>query len=66
MYLVVFPFGFDGRMWDLIVSVPDHCLSSYFPYFMCRRTAEALERLRGCAASSEPSMVAYVVSTIMS
>ena len=22
--------GFEGRMWDLIVSVPDHCLSFYF------------------------------------
>ena len=22
-----FPFGFEGRMWDLIESVPDHCLS---------------------------------------
>ena len=21
--------GFEGRMWDLIVSVPDHCLSFY-------------------------------------
>ena len=21
-----FPFGFEGRMWGLIVSVPDHCL----------------------------------------
>ena len=20
-----FPFGSEGRMWDLIVSVPDHC-----------------------------------------
>ena len=27
-----FPFGFDGRMWDLIVSVPDHCLSFYYVY----------------------------------
>ena len=27
-----FPFGFEGRMWDLIVSVPDHCLSFYFSY----------------------------------
>ena len=27
-----FPFGFEGRMWDLIVSVPDHCLSFYFIY----------------------------------
>ena len=25
-----FPFGFQGRIWDLIVSVPDHCLSFYF------------------------------------
>ena len=25
-----FPFGFVGRIWDLIVSVPDHCLSFYF------------------------------------
>ena len=28
--LSYFPFGFEGRMWDLIVSVPDHCLSFYF------------------------------------
>ena len=44
MYLVVsllvlsiyefscFPFGFEGRMWDLIVSVPDQ-LSFYFAFF---------------------------------
>ena len=24
------PFGFEGRMWDVIVSVPNHCLSLYF------------------------------------
>ena len=24
-----FPFGFEGRMWDLILLVPDHCLSFY-------------------------------------
>ena len=28
-----FPFGFVGRMWDLIVSVPDHCLSFYSKLF---------------------------------
>ena len=28
-----FPFGFEGMMWDLIVSVPDHCLSFYFKYY---------------------------------
>ena len=26
-----FPFGFEDSIWDLIVSVPDHCLSFYFP-----------------------------------
>ena len=30
-----FPFGFEGRIWDLIVSVPDHCLSFYFGYSAC-------------------------------
>ena len=30
MYLVISLFGFEGRMWDVIVSVPDHCLSFYF------------------------------------
>ena len=24
-----FPFGFEGMIWDLIVSVSDHCLSFY-------------------------------------
>ena len=34
-----FPFGFEGRMWDLIVSAPDHCLSFYFvtAYFPCAK-----------------------------
>ena len=30
MYLVISLFGFEGRIWDLIASVPDHCLSFYF------------------------------------
>ena len=25
-----FPFGFEGRIWNLIVLVPDYCLSFYF------------------------------------
>ena len=33
MYLVISLFGFEGRIWDLIVSVPDHCLSFYFSLF---------------------------------
>ena len=35
-----FPFGFEGRIWDLIVSVPDHCLSFYFT----RITFDDIER----------------------
>ena len=31
LHLVIFPFGFVGRMWDLILS--DQCLSFYFPRF---------------------------------
>ena len=27
-----FPLGFEGGMWDLIVMIPDHCLSIYM-YF---------------------------------
>ena len=27
---VCVPFGFQGRMWDLIVLVPNHCLSLTF------------------------------------
>ena len=39
-----------------------------FVYFRtsCVRTAKALARLRGCTGSPEPSLVAYVISTIIS
>ena len=30
-----FPFGFEGRIWDLIGSVSDHCLSFYFSEIHC-------------------------------
>ena len=38
-----------------------------FVYFhtSCVRTAKALARLRGCAGSPEPSLFAYVISTII-
>ena len=29
-----FPFGFEGRTWDLTISVPGHCLSFYFVMFI--------------------------------
>ena len=32
-FMYYFPFGFEGRMWDLIESVPDHCLSFYFTIY---------------------------------
>ena len=53
-----FPFDFEGRMWDLIVSVPGHCLSFYFEILVTetrditlsrQRTTKVLIRLRGCS-----------------
>ena len=43
-------------------------LVGLFIYFhtSCVRTAMALARLRGCAGSPEPSLVAYVISAIIS
>ena len=29
-----FPFGIKGGMWDVIVLIPDHCLSIYSANFM--------------------------------
>ena len=26
-------FGIDGKMWDAIVFIPDHCLSIFFPFY---------------------------------
>ena len=37
-----FPFGFEGRIWDLIVSVPDQCLSFYFEDFSVTVNKEML------------------------
>ena len=28
-----FPFGTEGGMWDVIVLIPDYCLSIYFTYY---------------------------------
>ena len=35
-----FPFGFEGRIWDLIVSVPDHCLSFSFSHALAHKEEE--------------------------
>ena len=32
-----FPFEFEGRIRDLIVPVPDHCLSFYFSMIISNR-----------------------------
>ena len=43
-----FPFGFEGRMWDLIVSVPDHCLSFYFP-MLAKNDGHLLSYIYSCS-----------------
>ena len=33
-YFVTFPYGTMGQVWYLIVSIPDLCHLSYFPYML--------------------------------
>ena len=34
------PFGIEGGVWDVIVLIPDHCLSIYFEKFYSHRPLE--------------------------
>ena len=43
-----FPFGFEGRIWDLIVSVPDHCLSFYLFFSRCGSCMEVYLEEKHC------------------
>ena len=52
-----FPFGFEGRIWDLIVSVPDHCLSFYF--------SSGVVGSRGPWASEDELLVALISIHVM-
>ena len=52
-----FPFGFEGRMWDLIVSVPDHCLSFYL-------LREELEKVQKRAARFVTSNYIYEIGSM--
>ena len=56
------------RMHSYPVRLDVWCLVEPFIYFhtLCVQTAKALARLRGCACSPEPKLVAYVISTIIS
>ena len=42
-----FPFGFEGRIWDLIVPVSDHCLSFYYtcPIVYCAHDLHPMCRI---------------------
>ena len=48
-----FPFGFEGRIWDLIVSVPDHCLSFNFGTQTGFSTHVDRKYLVSCCSSTE-------------
>ena len=63
-----FPFGFEGRIWDLIVSVPDHCLSFYFfklQDILCAEVelrdlkVKALVWKRNCETSSHTKFIVW-------
>ena len=44
----------------------DFLIKNRLIHTLCERTAKALVRLRGCAGSPEPSLVAYVINTKIS
>ena len=55
------------RMGSHPVGLDVWFLVGHFVYLhtSCERTAKALARLHGCACSPEPSLIAYVISTII-
>ena len=55
MFLSYFPFGFEGRIWDLIVSVPDHCLSFYFSLIGPRQVNLVIIAYASSESSGEPA-----------
>ena len=59
MYLVISLFGFEGRMWDLIVSVPDHCLSFYFTINLGHRKFFFFSGFRTALPASSARSVTY-------
>ena len=50
-----FPFGFEGRIWDLIVSVLDHCLSFYILY-TCMENDDSTSSPKGNDHSPESNV----------
>ena len=40
-----FVFGFMDEMWDLIVLIPDHCLSIYFVYMHFIEVVKIIKRI---------------------
>ena len=57
---------FQTRLRGHPVGLDVWFLVGLFVYFHTVRIAKALARLRGCTGSPEPSLVAYVISTIIS
>ena len=43
-----FPFGFEVRMWDLFVSVTDHCLSFLLFNGKCIVKSNACHEIKRC------------------
>ena len=64
-FFVLRKLNLQTRMRSHPVGLDVLFLVRHFVYFhtLCVRTAKALARLRGCAGSPEPLLVAYVIST---
>ena len=65
MYSVISLFLFWGRMWDLIVSVPDHCLSFYFRQLIATFLGQSCSFGLPCVPFVNCCQFIYLVTSIL-
>ena len=57
-----FPFGTEGGMWDVIILIPDHCLSIYFTHYCIKAERILKEGLANSGGSDRtPQIRVYTV-----
>ena len=60
-----FPFGFEGRIWNLIVSVPGHCLAFYLAFYHYQELYNImLPGSSGIMSPAEHDLVLYNIMMI--
>ena len=62
---VPFPFGVKDRMWNLIVSVPDHCLFIYFEIFKHTPTVIASNDGERFSKNAAENLLLFTVKLVL-